>query len=94
MNILDVPMIDHDTEAKTVGEFMGLLAAAVWKWGESFSGKRPFGNSDWQYYVFASVVEAGLMEAEKDEYDWWRWTHEEERRVLALIEQATKEKFK
>lgn len=85
MNVLDAPMLDHDTEAKTVGEFMGLLAIEVWKWGESFSGKRPFGNSDWAYYVYASIAEAGLMEAEKDEWGWWRWESEESRRIDRLI---------
>ena len=35
----------NDADAENIGEYLKALLSAVWHEGESFSGKRPFGNS-------------------------------------------------
>jgi len=58
--LLHLPMGENDASAATVGEYLGLLLSTLWLQNESFSGKRPFGNSDWQYVVYMAMVKAGL----------------------------------
>ncbi len=38
----------------------------LWEQGESFSGKRPLGNSGWQSQIIESLIEAGLITTEKE----------------------------
>ncbi len=61
-NILDVKLdpIANDASASSVREYLKALLARVWEEEESFNGKRPFGNSGWQYEVCEPVVAAGL----------------------------------
>lgn len=65
--ILAVPMQANDADAATVGDYLRALLACVWKEGESFSGKRPFGNSSWEVDVYTALARAGLVEGERDE---------------------------
>jgi hypothetical protein len=61
--LLHCPMIQpNDARAATVGEFLASLLSALWLEGEGFSGKRPLGNSDWQWQVYMSMVAGGLAE--------------------------------
>lgn len=66
--VLDVPIADGDSGATTIRGYLCALAAAVWSDGEGFSGKRPFGNSGWQWDVYAALVKAGLITGTFDEY--------------------------
>lgn len=66
--ILNVPMADDDSGATTIRGYLVALAAAVWREGEGFSGKRPFGNSGWAWDVFAALVKANQIEGTFDEY--------------------------
>ena len=43
--ILDLAMRENDADAKTIRGYLGKILEKVWAEGESFSGKRPFGNS-------------------------------------------------
>lgn len=46
---LDLRFYDPDAGAHTtIREYFKLQLAALWAEGESFSGKRPFGNSGWE----------------------------------------------
>jgi len=36
--------------------------------GEGFSGKRPFGNSGWEYDIYAALVGAGFLPGMLDKY--------------------------
>jgi hypothetical protein len=47
----------------TVRDYLFELLIAVWDEGESFSGKRPFGNSGWEYDLYAPLIQAGLSKA-------------------------------
>lgn len=58
--ILDIELEENDAEAKTIREYLKALAYAVIYEVEGFSGKRPFGNSDWIW---------DLIEPIKNKYD-------------------------
>lgn len=65
--VLDVAIEDDDSGATTIRGYLCALAEAVWRDGEGFSGKRPFGNSGWAWDVFAALAKAGLIEGTFDE---------------------------
>lgn len=67
--VLDLPMPDNDAGAATVRDYLIRLLALAWEHEEAFNGKRPFGNSGWQYEVYAPIVRAGLLPGAFDEYD-------------------------
>lgn len=68
--VLDVRMYvsDLDREA-SLREYLHALLATLWNEGEGFSGKRPFGNSGWEYDVYAFLVKAGAVPGTLDEDD-------------------------
>jgi len=61
--ILDCPMDPktNDAQASTVREYLAALLAELWKAGEGFSGKRPFGNSGWEWEVYTALVREELV---------------------------------
>lgn len=60
--VLDCPMDpSNDAGAPTVREYLVALLDELWKEGEAFSGKRPFGNSGWEFEVYTALVSAGLV---------------------------------
>lgn len=85
MNILDTPMAPNDAGAATVRGYLLALARQVWEDGEGFSGKRPFGNSSWEYEVYDALAAAGRISGTKDECDCWDISHDERRRADSLI---------
>lgn len=58
--LLHLPLGENDAQAATVGQYLGLLLSTLWLQADGFSGKRPFGNSDWQYPVYIAMVKAGV----------------------------------
>ncbi len=52
----------------TVREYLRMLLVSVWDEGEGFSGKRPFGNSGWEYDIYAALVGAGFLPGMLDKY--------------------------
>lgn len=66
-NLLHLPLGDNDANAATVGEYLGLLLSTLWLQQEGFSGKRPFGNSDWTTPVYLAMGKAGLTTFTLDE---------------------------
>lgn len=64
--ILELPLGTNDVDAETIGGYFVDLMQILWLEGETFSGKRPFGCSDWEVYVWEAIWDAGL--AERD--DW------------------------
>lgn len=65
--VLSCPMIDNDANAKNVGEYLHSLLFTLWEEGEGFSGKRPFGNSGWEYDLYKPLIVGGFVEGEIDE---------------------------
>lgn len=66
-SILNVKMQDNDAEAETIGDYLQTLLWDLWSQGEGFSSKRPFGNSSWEYELYAALVTAGLVEGSLNE---------------------------
>jgi len=50
----------------TLKNYLKTLLVTLWQEAEGFSGKRPFGNSDWQYDVYAPLIKAGFLEGSLD----------------------------
>jgi len=67
INLFEVKMPrGNDAGAKTIGQYLSKLLIALWDENESFSGKRPFGNSGWQYEVYDAMAKAKLLELDAD----------------------------
>jgi hypothetical protein len=66
--VLDTPMDGYLAETfPTIRDFLFGLLSKLWKDGEDFNGKRPFGNSSWDWDVFAALMKAGLISGTFDE---------------------------
>ena len=61
MNILDLPMQENDANAATIRDYLMALLLTLWNEADGFSGKRPFGNSDWEWDLYYPLIEAGIV---------------------------------
>jgi hypothetical protein len=66
-SILEVPMQENDAEAATIGDYFRALLSTLWTEGESFSGKRPFGNSGWDYDIYTALVKEKVVNGKIDQ---------------------------
>lgn len=57
-----------ETEGETVRDYLVALLARLWRQGEGFSGKRPFGESNWKHDIYITLVRAGLVGGSFDEH--------------------------
>lgn len=55
---------DNDADAENVRDYLKTLLITLLEEGEGFSGKRPLGNSDWQFQLAHSLVKAKLIDGE------------------------------
>ena len=62
--MLDYRTFFGDCDATTLREYFRALLITLWKDGEGFSGKRPFGNSGWDSDVYLALVEMGAVKGE------------------------------
>lgn len=61
-------VFDSDAgDGLTVRGYLRELLLTLWEEGEGFSGKRPFGNSGWEYELYAPLVKSGFVSGELDE---------------------------
>lgn len=67
---LALPMDENDSGASTVRGYLIVLLDAVWSERDGFSGKRPFGNSGWQYDLYEALGKAGFILYEWDEHGY------------------------
>jgi len=51
----------------TIKEYLKSLLSKLWAEKDGFNGKRPFGNSAWEYDLYYGLFEDGLVEGERDE---------------------------
>ncbi len=65
--LLSCKMQKNDSGVNTVKRYFKELLFLLWRDSEGFSGKRPFGNSDWESEVFTAWVTAGLLKGKLDE---------------------------
>jgi hypothetical protein len=63
---LKIESRDHDINMTIRGYFRELLME-LWREGECFSGKRPFGNSGWEHDLYKPLIRAGVIPGELDE---------------------------
>jgi hypothetical protein len=66
-SVLDVPMEENDAKSGTIREYLIKLLSTLWEEKEGFDGKRPFGNSSWDYDLIKALVKAGIIEGSFDE---------------------------
>lgn len=70
--ILDFPHSFCDVDAYSLRGYFYKLLNTLWREGEGFNSKRPFGNSGWQCDVFTALVHMGAVDATLNE-DWEEW---------------------
>lgn len=69
--VLDLPMRSDVAETEgveTIRAYLGKLLSTLWDEGESFSGKRPFGDSGWEYDLIAVLVDHKLIKGTLDDF--------------------------
>ena len=65
---LDIEIYSDDlNETLTIREYFKRLLTQLWIDGECFDGKRPFGNSGWQFDVYSALISKGIIDGEFDE---------------------------
>jgi hypothetical protein len=62
-----LPMQENDAGAKTIGDYLKILLLTLWDEEAGFSGKRPFGNSGWQYEIYTALISAKVVNGKLDE---------------------------
>lgn len=66
--ILKVPMGEHADAGPTVGDHLRTTLKALIREGEGFSGKRPLGNSDWDYQLARALIQHKVILGTLDEF--------------------------
>ena len=69
--VLDLALPENDSGASTVRGYLVALLAELWREEEGFSGKRPFGNSSWQYDIYVPMIKAGIVDGSFDESGYY-----------------------
>lgn len=62
--IKNIKLVHEDV---TIGIYLQRLLTDLWVKGDTFSSKRPFGSSGWQYDVYAALIKAGISNGVLDE---------------------------
>lgn len=60
-DILKIKMTQNDAGASTIQDYLKCLLKNLWQDGEVFSGKRPFGNSGWEYELYLPLIQSGIV---------------------------------
>lgn len=61
--MLDVELFSQDLgKTITVRNYLKELLLRLWDEGEGFSRKRPFGNSGWEFDLYAGLIREGFIE--------------------------------
>lgn len=68
ISILDLPMGSNDANATTIRGYLKALLSTLIQEGEGFSGKRPFGNSGWNWDLYLPLIRAKLVKGNADGY--------------------------
>lgn len=65
--ILGTRMGENDADAATIRDYLIKLLEVLWEEQEGFGGKRPFGNSSWEYELHGALLDAGYITGQRDE---------------------------
>jgi len=86
--ILDLPLVDQ-SKASTIREYLKIMLIALMTEEESFSGKRPLGDSGWIYDLYSPLIKAGLI---KGSFDADGYLEEvDEKKALKILVEAIKD---
>ena len=67
-SIGDIEFYSNDLLKKvTVKQYLHILLRDLWLHKDGFSSKRPFGNSGWEYEIYAALINARFIEGELDQ---------------------------
>lgn len=58
---------NYSEETVTIREYLKRLLVELWNEQEGFNGKRPFGNSGWEYELFVPLIKAKAITGVIDE---------------------------
>jgi len=64
--ILSLPLTENDSGAKTVRGYLVALLLELWREKEGFDGKRPFGNSGWEFDIYKPLIAAKIIKGALD----------------------------
>lgn len=68
--ILALPLPDYIyDDVSTIGEYLRLTLRTLILEGEDFSGKRPLGDSDWDYLLLLGLIRAKVIPGRINEYN-------------------------
>lgn len=83
--ILNTP-IDCEFDEFTINQYLCELFVTLLIKREKFSGKRPFGESDWENYLLDAMAKGGFIEATFDSEGYVdKITKEEKEKAFELI---------
>lgn len=73
----------------TIKDFFKKLLTTLFEEGECFSGKRPFGNSGWDWDLEICLAKNGVIKGKYDsKYDDWDFDPKEaEKKIFDLIKE-------
>ena len=89
---LNIKFYSDAGDSLTIREYFKELLETLWVEGEGFSGKRPFGNSGWEYDLYTPLVKNGFIEGSFDRDGYLDSFNKEdaEKFVLSLIKECFK----
>lgn len=67
--MLEIEVEDSEGDKCTIREYLQQLLLHLWDDPESFSGKKPFGDSGWEFDLYHALVKAKVVKGELDEDD-------------------------
>jgi len=67
--LLDLEMQGNDCDATTIRDYLHKLLREVWVEQDGFSGKRPFGNSSWEYDMYIPLIKDGIIDGKFEDDD-------------------------
>jgi len=93
-NLKEILNLDKPN-AITIKVYLKKLLKQLWKKKESFSGKRPFGNTDWEYDLYVILIQHGIVEGTLDEDGWIEeFEKKEQNKADKIISNCIDEIFK
>ena len=68
IQLLDLRFTSRDLDEElSIRDYMRRLLTVLFAEREGFSGKRPFGNSGWEYEIIEPLIRAGAITGSLDE---------------------------
>ena len=67
LSALDIRFDSDAGDNLTIRDYLMALLEMLWHEKEGFSGKRPFGNSGWEYELVSPLIKHGYIHGDFDE---------------------------